>query len=242
MLSYRGHTLRLTWDAPVENLLLDFVMGSLVDQPIRRYDELFLPGELADALRKTNVVGADGVPRPLVKREPRPLGREAARAADRSRRGAGSDGWLPPASASALRWRRSARVATRYCALLASGSACSSAIVGGVFGFFGTFFLAAWAFTDHEVGYRNENVLLAPPWTLALVVVGVALARESKWAPRPAALIVSAAAASTIFALLVKALTWSSQHNARFLALALPIWIGAAAGVVLYRRAPRRAA
>jgi hypothetical protein len=233
-LSYRGHTLRMTWDAPVENLLLDFVMGPLVDRPITRYEEQFLPGELADAIRRTEVAGGDGALHPLVKQE-RFLW-------EPKRASSPVDpptwiGWMAGAGVGlgASLLALGLRAAASRAARVALGVLLAA--LGLFFGFFGTFFLAAWAFTDHEVGYRNENVLLSPPWALALAVAGIALARGSKWAPRASWLLAAAAAASTLFALVSKALPWFSQHNARFLALTLPMWIGAAAGLYCYRRA-----
>ena len=235
-LSYRGHTLRLTWDAPAENLLLDFVMGPLVDRPITRYDELFLPGELADALRRARVGEAGGGERPLVKTE-RIL--FAAKRQPTPREPPTWFGWLAAVglaiggALTALGHRAAASRAAR----IALGAAL--ALVGAFFGFFGAFFLTVWAVTDHEVGYRNENLLLAPPWALALVVVGVAFARGSAWASRAAWVLVAAAAAASAVALASKLAPGLSQHNARFIALALPVWFGAAAGIALHRRGAR---
>ncbi len=42
-------------------------------------------------------------------------------------------------------------------------------------GFLGIFFLAAWALTDHVVGYHNENVMLCAPWAIAFTGTGIRL-------------------------------------------------------------------
>jgi len=49
-LNYRDHTRRLTQMDPIYYLGLQAGLGSPVDQPVSRWDEMFIPGVLADAL------------------------------------------------------------------------------------------------------------------------------------------------------------------------------------------------
>ena len=49
----------------------------------------------------------------------------------------------------------------------------SVAVWGLVAGFVGCFLIYVWGWTDHAVAHRNQNLLVCPPWGLALLVAGI---------------------------------------------------------------------
>ncbi len=225
-MTYRAHTLRLTADYLPEYLILDLVMGDLIDRPITEWDEAFLPGKLQETLRKVTIPGPGGEV-PLVRSERRMLEarREPPPAAPPSRTGwMALVGALAGGALAALGRAAPRRPAARV------GFGGALALFGLVVGFFGWFFLAAWALTDHEVGYRNQNLFLCAPWAIALAGMGIGVARGRLASIRRARALVLAGLAAALLGALVKLQPWLVQDNARMLALLLPVWTGAAIG------------
>ncbi len=223
-LTYREHTLRLTESLPAEYVILNLVMGDLIDKPINEFQEAFIPMELQKTLRKVTIVHADGEERPLVKSEKTIL------ASNQIPPPEDPPVWWPYALVTGLvsgggllALGRAAR--TRRVAKVALGAFLS--LAGLVFGFFGWFFLAAWAFTDHAVGYGNENVMLCVPWAIVLTGTGINVARSKPASVLRAFKLVRAALAAAILATAVKALPWFDQSNGFFLVFFVPFWAGA---------------
>src|SRR5690606_11291909 len=105
--------------------------------------------------------------------------------------------------------------------------------LGTLAGLLGTIFCLFWGVTDHDLAHGNENLLLFPPWALAIAVAAVAcFFAPITWAPRLrlAGLLV---AGGSGLGLLLKAHPAFGQDNLMFLALAVPLWgmFGVAAGV-----------
>jgi uncharacterized protein DUF4105 len=222
--SYRDHTRRLTEDSPLLFFGLDLAMGPYIDRPLTEWEAMFLP-EAVDAKVLTLNVDEAGQAKPLVKND-RTLFK--ATRVD------------PPAAPtfSLLPWLfgglalgglfyalgRTPRTWARW------AFAASTALVGLIAGLAGALLIALWAFTDHQVTYWNQNILLCPVWVLALPVLSWSLARKE---PRRLRLVVGwfyAAAASALLALVIQLVAPSSQHNGPALALLAPCWIGAALG------------
>ncbi|NUP11944.1 MAG: DUF4105 domain-containing protein [Polyangiaceae bacterium] len=227
-LNWRQHTSRLTSDLLSEYVILNLVMGDLIDKPRTVWEESFIPMEFQKVLRSAKVVGEDGVERPLVKEE-RVLV-EALKP--------------PPPDDPPVRWPYSLLFGLLFGGLFAGAGRAGMraapfraiygvvlSLAGLVCGFFGVFFLAAWAFTDHEVGYRNENVLLCVPWAFGLVGMGINVARNRAVSIVRARKLVMLALGSTTFALVVKVLPWFDQDNWLFLPFFLPFWAGAFYGI-----------
>jgi hypothetical protein len=226
-LTFREHTERLTADAGLTYFGLDLALGPLTDKPTTRWDELFVPGELHDALAKSTRL-ANGTKIPLVQQE-----RVLLRADDRppmrtdppfrspafGAAGVALGGVLALLGRSALKLR-SARVAFGLI----------TALLGFVLGLLGTVFVVFWAFTKHWSAYRNENILVCPPWALALAVFGVGLAFGR---PRSRALthrLLTPSAAAALLALLLSFIPGLGQDNTRTAALFAPLWLGLYAG------------
>jgi hypothetical protein len=106
----------------------------------------------------------------------------------------------------------------------------------GVFvGILGTLLLVLWLLTDHDVTYWNRNVLLCPPWALAMPWLAVGFARARLRSQHLLMRVVSASAATAAHAWVRAAFTLPSTAPA--LTLQVPAWWGAALG--LWERSDR---
>jgi hypothetical protein len=105
-------------------------------------------------------------------------------------------------------------------------------IVWGVVGGLGGVVLAGlWAFTDHVMAYRNENLFQLNPLLLGLaVLVPLGLAgmhRAARWAR----VLASVLAGLSLAGLVLQALPGLDQVNGPIIALLLPIHLGTAMGL-----------
>ncbi len=222
-LNWRQHTSRLTANLLYENVILNLVMGDLIDKPRTEWQESFIPMELQKLLRKVTVVGEDGTERPLVKTEETLVKAKLA---------------APPDNPPVL-WPYALLFGALFGGVFAGlghlgirkkgariGFGVLISFFGFILGFLGCFFLLAWAFTDHQVGYRNENTFLCVPWAFGLVGMGINIARSRVVSTLRAYKLILAALASTAFATVAKALPWFDQDNYFFLAFFIPFWAG----------------
>ncbi len=223
-LTYRQQTLRLTESLPAEYVILNFVMGSLIDQPGTRWEESFIPMEFQETLRHVTLVDESGAERPIVKEEKLLLPSKQT----------------PPPKDPPTWWPYSLLAGLGIGGLLAGiGHAAVKntrlrivfglllSFFGLLWGFFGIFFLAAWAFTDHAVGYHNENTLLSVPWAIVLVGTGINVARSRVKSTERAHLLIKLALGSSLLGLVLKVLPWFDQANGFFLLFFIPFWAGA---------------
>jgi hypothetical protein len=230
-LTYRDHTRRLTAEDLPLYLGLDVLTGPLVDAPIRRWDEAFLPDRLAAILRDVTVSTPTGQ-KPLVRRE------TVLVTADRPPLRGEPPAWWPyfallgtvlglafvPLGYFAGR--------SRWAELALGGTL---AVLGTAAGLLGTIFLYFWFATNHEFGHKNANLLLCSPHLLALSALGAAVALggpRGTRALRAAKYVLGLAAALGLAAILG---VWR-QHNYEFAALLLPIWLGLDSAVALASR------
>ncbi len=221
-LTYREHTRRLTQESPALFFALDLALGPLIDHPVTRWDEAFLPSQLEGLLAD---VSASGSP-PLVaetrtlfmaKRPVEPTGAPPL-----------SPRWLAfglaiGAALAALGWAHERRLSRwSYAGLLS--------IVGLVIGLFGASLLVLWLLTDHDVTYWNQNVLLCPVWALALPVATLDFARREPRRPELLVWLTAGTAGLGWFLLLLQPLLPQSSGPA--FSLFLPLWTGAALGAL----------
>lgn len=232
--SYRAHALRLTADVPWEYTALDFALSGRTDFAPTRWQESFVPQVFQQALREVKLARPEGEV-PLVKREvvlhPAP-------------------GRLPPLERPPARTRwfllsglfvaafvyGAARLAHRHrAARVALGG--TLALLGGVVGFAGAFLLFVWLATNHTSSQANENLLLAPPWLLALAVWGLGVARG-----RPRALhrtygLVRLTLLVSLAGVVLKLLPGFRQETLHFQVFFLPVWLAATVGLKEFRAA-----
>ena len=231
--TYRFHTQRLTANDPLIFTGLLLALGQQVDRPISAWEEMFLPLALRDHAREVTVAGPDGTRVPLVTSE-RTLFESSAPAPPDA-----PPSWLQwyllagtviGASAAALGGLARRRVAGRL------GLGVVAVLWGTLGGVGGIVLAVLWAFTDHAMAYRNENLFQVNPLILALaVLVPLALAGSGPAGRWARALALGLAALSLVgFGLQV--LPGVDQVNGQVIALALPIHAGLAIG---FRRAFR---
>jgi hypothetical protein len=229
-LTWRGHTERLTADAPLVHFGLDLAMGGFIDQPIMFWQEMFLPSKLEEGLRRAmiGVVDAGGsadvvklvdaetvmvaAHRPPLRASPPDFTRPLLEAGSAVALLLAAAGW------GAYRGHRAARV----------GFGSAIAALGLVLGSLGCLFLFLWIATNHEVAYRNENILQCAPFALLLAWLGISMARGRPGSAARAHRIALYALGCSGAGLLLKVLPWFSQHNVHLIAFFLPLWMGIA--------------
>jgi hypothetical protein len=245
-LSLRDQALRMTISYLPLYVAIDLVLGPSADRPIDRWTEMFIPEELAAGLPQVQVPadrgpadrasasGGSGTA-PLVGRAAAlfqahrmPPPRQAP-----PLRGAffgvgflvGALFWLLGRCAAADDLPPGLRTAAR--AALGLGLAGWGLVVG----FVGCFLIYVWGWTDHAVAHRNQNLLVCPPWVLALLVAGIGIVAGRPGAMRVARMLAGAALAASLAALLIKVGIAQHQENGRWIAFFLPAWAGITAGL-----------
>jgi hypothetical protein len=223
-MSYRAHTLRLVADDVSLYVALDLAVGRHTDSAITFWDEGFLPERLHDLVAKTSVL-RDGLAVPLVRREQLLLPAQ-----------------LPEPRAAAPNWRPrywdvgmllgallswlGVQARSRSAARAALGVA--SVLLGVPLGLLGCALAYLTFFSSHSAAAANYNVLLVPPWVLAVSVAGVAAWRKKPWGWRVARWATASAFITTLIALGIRVFLQHPQVNNQELAVALPLWLGAA--------------
>jgi hypothetical protein len=209
-MSLREHALRHTAALLPLGWLIDFMLNDHVDQPITTWEESFLPSELARNMRAIGLVERE------IEHEPSEI-----RAREEP-----PNMWPPLAvlgvlvAAASIALRRRARALAWW-----------TAVVGGLASIPGVALFVLWAFTDHFITYRNENILLSSPLTaIAAALAFVAAVRHARpvgeKAAKGARITWAVLAIGACVAVVIKALPWFDQKNAPHLVLFVPLAIG----------------
>jgi hypothetical protein len=236
-LSYRGETLRSTAaDLPL-SLGLDVAMGPLIDRPLTVWESEFLPARLASAARRVRVPGPTGeVPFVVAQRV-------LWKAPERTVLAAPPN-FTPRLFAAGLAglalFSGLSAPAVRRAGAARAGLAVALALVGLVAGTLGCVLAGLASLTDHAVTFWNSNILLFAPFSLALVALAPGVARGAAGALSRARAVAALALATSIAALSLKAFRWTEQQNLEFIALMVPIWLGATVASSLALREARR--
>jgi hypothetical protein len=220
-LTFRQHTLRLLGDAPVVYAGLDLALGAATDRPTTRWEELFLPQELHDALaRATRQLDEQSVPLVIGERQllrssyPLPPRQPPGRRAWFAAFGLGL-GVAFAALGSAARTRPKLRVVFGLC----------SALAGAVLGLLGCVFAWFWLFSKHWAAYQNHALLGCPPWALALAVLGLGVAMNRRHAGLHLRSVVASCALAS-GALLLLTLPATGREGLRLALFFVPLWSG----------------
>lgn len=224
--NFRFHTLRLVAANPFLYLGLGLIEGQPVDRPSTRWDEMFLPLKLREHLREVTVTDSTGASVPLVTREDTLYLSNAFPVPD------APPNWLLPLVVigallgGLFYWGgRKGRAGGARFALLVGGSfwALLTGIAGAIM-------VGLWAFTDHAVAARNENLLQCSLLGLLLSVLLPFAMGDRPWALRGAKVVAFLMAGMSVLGVLLKVLPWFSQANWPVLALFVPANLGLAAG------------
>lgn len=230
-LTFRQHTLTRVGDAPWLYFGLDVALGAPTDRPTTRWEELFLPQELHDALaRQTREL--DGLRVPLVRHERSLLANQrpaVPREPPAPWLAFGASGALLGAVLAALGRGARSRPGLR----LVFGAAL--AIVGLALGLLGVA-LSVFAASKHWAAHQNPSLLGCPPWALGLVAVGVAFALGRPRSARTLQILLAVILATSCV-LLAWGLTGPGRQALRMALLFTPLWAGAFAGARLSQRA-----
>jgi hypothetical protein len=109
-------------------------------------------------------------------------------------------------------------------------------LVGGVVGLLGLLLVFLWVATNHRAAHANANILQAVPFALAFPFLAPGVARGRPASLRRAWFLAAGAAALSLLGLLLRLVGLVRQDNLAFVALFLPLWLGAAAGLYLLNR------
>ena len=224
-MSYRAHTQRLVTDDPLLYVGLDLAVGRQTDAPATFWEEAWLPERLHSLFLRTTVE-RDGQKLPLI----------------RSERVLLSSRFPAPRSAPPRWGGYYAVLGVSLGALLAglgfiagSGKRAPRIALGALYivlgtplGLLGCALSYLTFFSAHSAAVSNYNVLLLPPWLLALSVAGVRVLRGKPRAFGLARYTSLSALGSSSIALAVHALSPDPQANLQELAVALPLWLGVA--------------
>lgn len=222
-MTYRAHTQRLVADAPGLYAALDVAIGRETDVPVTFWDEAWLPERL-HALFARATVTHDGRILPLIRSERTLL---ASR--------------FPTPRATPPLWFRyygivglvlGASLGALGHYFAASGRRALRIVLGALYfvlgtalGLLGCALCYLTFFSSHSAAASNYNVLLLPPWLLALSVAGVGVMRGKARAFRIAHWAAWGALGSSLLACFFH-VSSAAQSNLQELAVVLPVWIG----------------
>lgn len=233
--TYRWHTRRslennlLTWTGT------DAALGPLVDRPITRYGETFLPGKLREHIRTVTLTDQDGRTHPLVRGEITL---------------AETDLFMVPDSPTDWTWRFVLTgLGLGFGLFLLGAAGRSSAFARGVFGLLGgawtlvagvggALMLFLWLGSDHEVAWRNQNLWQLNLLALALLPLLPGALRKEPVRVKPAVALAWLLVAASLLGVILKGLPGIGQANTEIIALALPLHAGLALGLRAMLRSP----
>lgn len=223
-MTYRQHIRRYAERDPITDFGLVFWMNDFMERHIKQWDELFLPEELEHqvarahyrnelgqnvALVETSYVVYEAVGRPTIAEWP-------------------NHAWIGGGVVGS--------VIALVVFLTALGEARNKwslrllgvwhAVFGLVLGLPGLLGALMWAFTEHTVTYRNENLLLSNPLTFLLLPAGIAMVFGSRRATDFARAISYLLALSSLLLLALKLLPSFDQDVSLPMSVLLPANLG----------------
>jgi hypothetical protein len=231
--TYRFHTLRLNTNNKLLYIGLALVEGQGADRPITQWEETFLPLKLREHLRLVRVPDSTGALVPLVKSE------ETLYQSPRFPVPDAPPNWVPEFLLLGLVvgglfwWGGAIGRGNRF--------ARGTLLLGGTFwallsGLAGLILVGMWAFTDHAIAARNENVLQCTILALALAPTLPFLLRGRAWALGSGRTLALAIGVLSALGLALKVLPPFYQVNGQILALFVPANLGLMAGVGRWTR------
>lgn len=232
-MTLREHTHRFTAHSFFMDWLLMFLMSDVIDHPVTRWEEMFLPSELEKNVAALRYRDDRGVEKDLVSESDVYYQGRQQRIISEDIPGNGPCalflGLILAAAAVLLGYR--ARLGGKRAWTLYG---IYSSVLGFVLGLPGIALFFMSIFTDHTVTYANENLFLVNPLTFLAVPFGlIAAASGRKRGRRLLQLLWFALAGLAVAYLLLKLLPALDQRNGLALAMVLPVLLGFAAAAWL---------
>ena len=222
--TYRFHTRRLVASDPLTYTGLELGLGSPVDRPITRWEEMFLPLAFREQVRTITVAGPDGARRPLVKSEATLYTSTTPEA-----RNIPPTWWPYYLMAGILIGATLLMLGERLGE--SRGARLAFGIVGGAWellaGLAGVL-LAGLLFTDHAAAHANENLFQANPLSVALAVLVPLMAIRRGRLSRLTMVLALAVGLIGVAGVVFKLVPGVRQVNGEIIALALPIHLAVA--------------
>jgi len=226
--TYRTHTRRAMSGDPLLYTALEFILGRPVDRPLSAWQEMFLPLQMRDHIRRVKVRDEQGNLVPLVKTDITLYQGSDGGVPDRpptwwpwylliGLAGGGVFAWLGTRTPAARRWRVLFGILAVPWTFLLGAAGC--------------FLLWGELFTNHVAIYHNENLLHFSPLALPLVILIPWALRGKPWAARAARWLAAAVLLIGLAGLLLKILPSFYQSNWDMIAWTLPTNLGLAWGV-----------
>jgi hypothetical protein len=239
--TWREHTMRLSQSDLGVSLGSHLVLGPHVDTRNTRWEEMFLPSVLQATLRRVQI-GEGTDRRPLVQREFSVLDstRPDVPTSPPSRWPSMLLSGTAFGGVCLLLSRKSAGLRGRaiLSKILLSGLGVLTLLWGLVSGILGSLLLFFWLGTDHEIAFRNQNILLFSPLALLLPPLLLTLPMW-RLAPRLIFLVSVGCAVSATLGFLIRLSPLPFQDTNDFVAFTLPVWWGLSLAWAV-QRPPRR--
>jgi hypothetical protein len=168
----RQHVRRHTWSHPFFDWILNFWMGQNIDAPLRVWDEMFLPSEIARNIEDFSYRDAEGRERKLVSRvETLYRARNRPPVLETPRRQWPGELCLGLLAAAVL----------GLCMVLEKKKVPAGRVILGLsqsflslfFGVVGFLLFFMMAFTNHDYTYNNANILYVNPLLFAGLPLGI---------------------------------------------------------------------
>lgn len=218
-MTLREHTRRHTYQNPVMDFILMFLMNDSIDKPIRVWDDMFLPSELEKVMDQLEYDTNDGSKKKIVKNK-----------------------FIYYESKTVEPLPERAPVHWPYILILSVvlGLICIwlvymenyklffvfNLLMGLILGFMGSllFFLAT--FTNHTVTYYNENLFIANPFTFLIFFLSILELKNRDKYFKIFFISLTIILGIALVGLIFKLFPAFDQHNEQAIAFILPLLIG----------------
>jgi len=226
-MTLRQHTRCHTHHNFLMDLLLMFLMNDTIDKPITRWQEMFLPTELERNILGLSLLDSTGVKRKVISEEV---------VFFEARERAPLPEFAPKHWPVTLAWGGFFAMLGVYLAFLFRTHTPAGrylfgiyhTLVGLVLGLPGLALFLMANFTDHTVTYYNENIYLANPLTLLLVLSGIGIIRPGQTKRKFTPNLCIVLALLGVLLLFLKIFPAFDQDNWDILCLVLPVLSGLA--------------
>lgn len=233
-MTLRDHTRRYSSHVPPMEILLMFLMNNSIDQPIEKWDDMFLPDKLEQYAGELEYTDESGQKRKLVSDQ------FVYFKADRGAVPHKVPVHWPGALLTGIMLAGIALIHTKWLSSGGKGARISFGVYNSLIGLFiglpGLALFLMSFFTDHVVTHNNENILISNPLTFSLFIIGILLAAGKQNMYKWLTVIWYILAAGSVAAVLLKIFPLFDQNNWLEMALILPVNFGFALTMMLSGR------